>query len=146
MFYNGSLVWEFIGLKFRVNQLAVYCNFKTSTHRWFKLESIDLLFVFGKNFFCQTDSFRFVVSSTAVTQMDFHFLLLSFEKWHRIPCHVYKGWFYEDFFLVAFFLAVVFLVAFFFFPAPNALSKLLAYFGVEPTRRIVTVTLLRIFS
>lgn len=63
---------ELTGFQFRVNQLAVDHDFKATSIRGLQFKRLNLLLVGSENLGRQTDGRGFVVSSRAVSQMDFH--------------------------------------------------------------------------
>lgn len=63
---------ELVGLQLRIDEVTVDRQFKTPAPRWLQLELLDLLLVLREDFGRQTDGLWFVVSSSAVTQMNLH--------------------------------------------------------------------------
>ncbi len=60
----------------RVDQFAVNGDFETATLGGLQIKAADLLFVGSEDFGRQTDGLRFVVSSSAVLQVDLHRVFL----------------------------------------------------------------------
>ena len=65
-------VGKLAGLKFGIHQLVVDRQFKTPAAGRLQLHALKTLFVLAENLGRQTDGLRLVVSSRAITQMDFH--------------------------------------------------------------------------
>jgi hypothetical protein len=66
------LVGELAGLEFRVHQVAIDGDFKATAAGRLQLQALDTLLELAEDLGRQTDGLRLVVSSRAVTQMNFH--------------------------------------------------------------------------
>lgn len=82
LFDEGRFVGELPRGDFRVNRLAIDGQFETSSPGRFEFHSPDLLLVGAQNLLRQTDGFRLVVSSRAVTKMDLHDVIPSCSELH----------------------------------------------------------------
>ena len=69
---DGVLVGKVTRLQLRVDELAIYRQFETSSVGWFQLEARDLPLECREKFGRQTDGLWLIVSSGAVTQVYFH--------------------------------------------------------------------------
>ncbi len=71
-FHNRSLCREFPRLELRVNQISVHGDLETPPGTRLQFERRDLRLVGRQQLLRQTDGFGFVVSRSAVAQVDFH--------------------------------------------------------------------------
>lgn len=78
MFPNFLVLRKSPGFKLGVDQGTIDTHFEPSTIRWNQDELLDLVFVFCNQLVGQTDRLRFVISSLAVNDFDFHGCILSF--------------------------------------------------------------------
>ena len=126
--HHGVFIGEFTRVQLGIHLGSIDCQLEATAARRFELQALELLFVLGQDFCRQTDGAWLVVSSRAVSQVNFHDLapywLVVRISWSREENEKTNA--FEAYFLArgAFFLADFLAAAGFFAEAFAAVLRL----------------------